>query len=100
MWDDNLIAWASLSIPMGAPNAELAQSLIEYAAQAEPQARFAEIQPYSPANSDAKPELDELQEKWNTAKAEIQDAAVVTNAEWWAENIDDAEAEWTAWSTS
>lgn len=100
VWEDNLLAWASLSIVKGSENIEAAQSLIDYAATAESQARFAELQPYSPANLDAEPELDDLQEKWNTAGEEVQDSAVVMDAEWWAENIEDAEAEWTAWATS
>ncbi|EYT55268.1 polyamine ABC transporter substrate-binding protein [Leucobacter sp. UCD-THU] len=100
VWQDNLLAWASLSIIKGTKNPEAAQSFIEYAAQAEPQARFAELQPYAPADLSAQPELDELQQKWNVADAEVQQQSVVTDVEWWAENSADAEAEWTAWSTS
>ncbi|UOQ57597.1 ABC transporter substrate-binding protein [Leucobacter allii] len=100
VWQDNLLSWASLSIIKGSKNAENAQSFIEYAATAEPQARFAELQPYSPANLAAEPELSELQEKWNVAKAEVQDQSVVTDVQWWADNSAEAEAEWTAWSTS
>ena len=100
VWEDNLLAWASLSIVKDTPNLENAQSFIEYAAQAEPQARFAELQPYAPADLSAKPELDELQEKWNVAKADVQSQSIVTNVQWWADNSADAEAEWTAWSTS
>ncbi len=99
-WDQNLLAWASLSIIKGTPHLEAAQSFIEYAAQAEPQARFAELQPYSPANSDAEPELDELQQKWDVSKSEIQEQSVITDVEWWAENSADAEEEWTSWATS
>ncbi|CAG7604917.1 ABC transporter substrate-binding protein [Leucobacter soli] len=100
VWEDNLLAWASLSIVKGSKNAANAQSFIEYAAQAEPQARFAEIQPYSPANLSAAPELSDLQQKWNVADASVQDQAVVTNVQWWADNSGDAETEWLAWSTS
>lgn len=100
MWENNLIAWAALSIVKGAPNREAAQQFIEYAATAEPQARFAELQPYSPAHRDAAPELDELQQKYNVADEEIQSQAVVVDSDWWAENNDDANEAWTAWSTS
>jgi putative spermidine/putrescine transport system substrate-binding protein len=100
VWDNNLIAWASLSIVKGSPNRDAAQSFIEYAATAEPQARFAELQPYSPAHVDSAPELDELQEKYNVADESIQSQAVVTDVAWWAENNDDANEAWTAWSTS
>lgn len=100
LWQDNLLAWASLSIIKGTPNLEAAQSLIEYAATAEPQARFAELQPYSPANSDAAPQLDELQQKYNVADPEIQSQAVVTDVQYWADNNAEAEQAWTRWSTS
>ncbi|MFS0897291.1 extracellular solute-binding protein [Mycolicibacterium litorale] len=100
VWDNNLLAWASLSIVKGTKNREAAQSLIEYAATAEPQARFAELQPYSPANSDAAPQLDELQQKYNVADPQIQKQAVVTDVRYWAENNDAANKAWTEWSTS
>lgn len=99
-WQDNLLAWASLSIIKNSKNRAAAQSLIEYAATAEPQARFAEIQPYSPANSDAKPELDELQQKYNVADPKIQSQAITTDVQYWADNNDAANKAWTAWSTS
>lgn len=100
VWQHNLLAWASLSIVKGAKNLEAAQSLIEYATGPEPQARFAELQPYSPANSDARPQLDELQQKYNVADPAIQEQAVVTDVQYWAGNNDSANQAWTAWSTS
>lgn len=100
VWQDALLAWASLSIIKDSPNLEAAQSLIEYAAQAEPQARFAERQPYSPANLEAQPELDEVQEKYNVAAPDVQDQAIVTDVQYWADHNDEANEAWTAWSTS
>ncbi|WP_336659143.1 extracellular solute-binding protein [Leucobacter sp. USHLN153] len=100
VWEDNLLSWAALSVIKGTKNLESAQSFVEFAAQADPQARFAELQPYAPANMEAEPELDELQQKWNSASAEVQKQAVVPDVQWWADNSADAEAEWTAWSTS
>ncbi|RGE23280.1 extracellular solute-binding protein [Leucobacter sp. wl10] len=99
IWEDNLLAWASLSIIKGSKNAANAQSFIEFAAQAGPQARFAELQPYAPADLSAEPKLDELQQKWNVASEEVQSQSIVTDVQWWADNSADAEAEWTAWST-
>lgn len=99
-WEDNLLSWATLSILKGSDHVEAAQSFIEYAAGAEPQARFAELQPYAPANLEAKPDLDELQDKYNVAKPEIQEQAVVTDAAYWAEHNDEANEAWTSWSTS
>jgi putative spermidine/putrescine transport system substrate-binding protein len=100
VWTDNLLSWATLSIVKGSDNVETAQDFIEYAATAEPQARFAELQPYAPANLEAKPDLDELGQKYNVADAEIQDQAVVTDAQYWADNAAEADKAWTSWSTS
>lgn len=100
VWQDNLLAWATLSIIKGTPHLEAAQSFIEYAATAAPQAAFAELQPYAPANLEAQPQLSELQQQYNVANAEIQDQAVVTNAAYWAEHSAEAETAWTTWSTS
>lgn len=100
IWEDNLLAWASLSIIKGSKNLENAQSFIEFAAQAEPQARFAELQPYAPAELSAEPQLDELQQKWNVADESVQSRSIVTDVQWWADNSAEAETEWTAWSTS
>lgn len=99
-FEDNLLSWATLSIIKGSPNKEAAQSFIEFAAGAEPQATFAELQPYAPANLEAQPDLDELQDEYNVAKSEIQDLAVVTDAQYWADNNDEASEAWTSWSTS
>jgi putative spermidine/putrescine transport system substrate-binding protein len=99
-WTDNLLSWATLSIIKGSDNVEAGQDFIEYAATAEPQARFAELQPYAPANLEAEPDLDELQTKYNVADPEIQDQAVVTDAQYWADNADEANDAWTRWSTS
>ncbi|MBK0417652.1 ABC transporter substrate-binding protein [Leucobacter sp. CSA1] len=100
VWEDNLLSWASLSIVKGTKNLEQAQSFVEYAAQAEPQARFAELQPYAPANMESEPELDDLQQRWNSADPAVQEQAVTPDVQWWADNSADAEAEWVAWSTS
>ncbi len=100
VWANNLIAWATLSIIKGSPNLEAAQSFIEYAATAEPQARFAELQPYSPAHADAQPELSELQQKYNVADPGIQAQAIVTDVQFWADNSAEIEELWAAWSTS
>lgn len=100
VWENNLIAWATLSIVKGSPNKEAAQSFLEYAATAEAQAKFAELQPYSPAHMDAKPSLSDLQQKYNVASPAIQSVAIVTDVEFWAENSAAIEEAWAAWTTS
>jgi len=99
IWDDAMLAYATLSIPKGAPHKDLAMKFIAYATGPEPQARFAELQPYAPVHKDAKPKLDEKAQKWNTAREDIQKAGFFQNVEWWAQNQDEATKRWTAWTT-
>lgn len=100
VWQNNLIAWATLSIIKGSPNLEAAQSFIEYAATVQAQAKFAELQPYSPAHSDAKPSLNELQQKYNVSDPAIQSLAIVTDVQFWADNSSEIEELWAGWATS
>ncbi|GLW98237.1 ABC transporter substrate-binding protein [Microtetraspora sp. NBRC 16547] len=98
-WKDNMLAYAVLMVPKGAPHKDLAMSFIAYATGAEPQATFAEKQPYAPINIDAKPQLDDLAEEWNTARDDIQQAGYFQDAAWWGANMDEATKRWTAWTT-
>ncbi|MFE2039752.1 ABC transporter substrate-binding protein [Streptomyces sp. NPDC059477] len=99
VWEDNMLAYAVLMVPKGAPNKDLAMDFIAYATSAGPQAAFAEDQPYAAVNSDAKPELDALAEEWNTARADIQEKGFYQDVAWWASNQDAATEKWTAWAT-
>ncbi|MEV7289195.1 polyamine ABC transporter substrate-binding protein [Streptomyces sp. NPDC093252] len=99
VWEDNMLAYAVLMVPKGAPNKDLAMDFIAYATSAEAQSAFAEDQPYAAVNSDAKPELDALAEQWNTARAEVQEKGFYQDVAWWAENQDAATEKWTSWAT-
>lgn len=99
VWKDNMLAYATLMVPKGAPNKDLAMDYIAYATSAEPQARFAEQQPYAPVNSDAKPKLDPLAQEWNTARKDVQEMGYFQNVQWWGTNLDQATKRWTGWST-
>ncbi len=98
-WNDNMLAYAVLMVPKGAPNKDLAMSFIAYATGADPQARFAEDQPYAPINIDARPQLDALAQEWNTARDDVQKAGFFQDAAWWGANMDEATKRWTAWTT-
>ncbi|MFJ6569445.1 ABC transporter substrate-binding protein [Streptomyces sp. NPDC091292] len=99
VWQDNMLAYAVLMVPKGAPNKDRAMDFIAYATGAKAQAAFAEDQPYAAVNSDAKPKLDSLAESWNTARTDIQDKGFYQNVDWWAKNQDDATKRWTDWAT-
>lgn len=99
VWRDNMLAYATLMIPKGAPHKDLAMDYIAYATSAKPQAKFVEMQPYAPINSDAKPKLDALAQKWNTARKDIQDQGYFQDVPWWGKHQDEATERWTTWST-
>lgn len=99
IWKNNMLAYAVLMVPKGAPHKDLAMDYIAYATSAEPQARFAEKQPYAPVNSEARPKLEPLAQKWNTARKDIQQQGFFQNVQWWGKNQDEATKRWTAWST-
>ncbi|WP_380280608.1 ABC transporter substrate-binding protein [Kitasatospora purpeofusca] len=99
VWQDNMLAYAVLMVPKGAPHKDLAMDFIAYATGAKGQAAFAEDQPYAAVNSDARPELDALAEEWNTARDDIQQKGFYQDVTWWAENQDTATKRWTDWAT-
>ncbi|MEU0989467.1 ABC transporter substrate-binding protein [Streptomyces sp. NPDC005953] len=99
IWQDNMLAYAVLMVPKGAPNKDLAMDFIAYATNAKSQAAFAEDQPYAAVNSDAKPQLEPLAEEWNTARDDIQEKGFYQDVAWWAKNQDEATKRWTGWAT-
>ncbi|MEU0686378.1 ABC transporter substrate-binding protein [Streptomyces uncialis] len=99
VWQDNMLAYAVLMVPKGAPNKERAMDFIAYATGAKAQAAFAEDQPYAAVNADAKPKLEPLAEKWNTARSDIQGKGFYQDVAWWAKNQDEATERWTGWAT-
>ncbi|MFI9625901.1 ABC transporter substrate-binding protein [Streptomyces sp. NPDC052042] len=99
VWQDNMLAYAVLMVPKGAPNKERAMDFIAYATGPKGQATFAEDQPYAVVNSDAEPKLDNLAQAWNTARSDIQDKGFYQNVGWWAKNQDQATKRWTDWAT-
>jgi len=52
---------------------------------------------YSPVNTDAKPQLDELTSSFITTTKARQDQAVPVDATWWAANQDALLTHWSAW---
>ncbi|MFJ4688644.1 ABC transporter substrate-binding protein [Streptomyces sp. NPDC091377] len=99
VWQDNMLAYAVLMVPKGAPNKDLAMDFIGYATSAKGQAAFAEDQPYAAVNSDAEPQLDDLAQQWNTARADIQEQGFYQDVAWWAKHQDEATERWTGWAT-
>ena len=54
VWNGAELYWANLVVPKGDPNAKAAWQFAGFVAQAKPQADFAMLLPYGPANPEAR----------------------------------------------
>lgn len=99
VWQDSMLAYATLMVPKGAPHKDLAMKYIAYATSAEPQARFVEQQPYAPVNKKARPKLDAQAKQWDVSRKDIQRQGYFQDVKWWGKNLDQATKKWTTWST-
>ncbi len=97
-WNENIAVYDVFMIPKGSQNKAAAMEFISYATGPEPQAKLTETIPYSPINSDAKPEVDELITSFLSTRPGVQKTAVVQDQAWWSENLEAATERWTAWA--
>jgi len=98
VWKDHFILYDTLSIVKGAPAGDLAVDYINFATQVPQQERFAELMPYGPANSDAKPKLDEISKQMDLNAADVAPEAIMIDQQWYADNFDELSETWTKWS--
>lgn len=100
VWNQNLFGWASLVIPKGTPNKDLAMSAIRDVLTPRTQARLSENIAYAPVHEDADPKLNPVYAEYNVADPKIQRQSVRQDAEWWGANQKTAVSKWTTWTTS
>lgn len=84
-------------VPKGTPNKDAAMEFLDYALRPEPQAAMAKGSGYAPINEDAEPGFTEEEQKW-VPSGQDNGTGFWRSDEWWAENLEDATARWTAWS--
>ncbi len=97
VWGTTVTTFNSLAVPKSAPNTEAAEDFIAYATQPEQSAKFAELSGTSPANLEAKPQYDDLAQKFDAFADDGRTETVQLDAVWWSENVDDVQARFTAW---
>lgn len=97
VWDKTIVSMDSLVIPKGAPNADEARKFIAFAVQAEQSAKFAELANLVPANLDAKPKFDEIQQALNPSLPEREAGMIYSDIDWWAENLTAVVEKYTVW---
>ena len=95
-WNQHLIAYNAYFVPKGAKNKDLAMEFIAFATSAKAQGEFQSIIPYPAIVSDA-PEStgDELFKSFLPGD---DTTGVVIDQAWWADNMEEAIAKWTAWT--
>lgn len=96
VWNQPLFYWDVFVVPAGAPNKEEAMEFINFAVQPEPQAKMTEGIGYGPANKHAKPDVDDLMGQF-VPSGQDNGTGIQRDMKWWAENLEEATAKWTAW---
>ncbi len=96
-WRGGMLAADSWVIPRGAPNAEIAMDLINFATRAIPCANFARLVPYGPVNRDAFALLQPDRLPLLPNSEQNRNLQFVQNWNWWADNRDDLTARFDDW---
>ena len=95
-WDQNIIVYDVFMIPMGSPNKDLAMQFINYAIGAEAQGKLQSTITYASINSKSPAATgDETFMAW--MPTEHTSVGIIQDQQWWAQNMDEATAKWTAW---
>ncbi|TRW47574.1 ABC transporter substrate-binding protein [Georgenia yuyongxinii] len=98
VWNQAMLYWDGMAIPKGSTNLDAAHQFISFSIAAGPQATLTENTAYAPINTDAKPEVDPLKEQF-LPLGQDGGTAFLRDMGYWAEHMDEAVNEWTAWTT-
>jgi putative spermidine/putrescine transport system substrate-binding protein len=100
VWNGAEIYYANLLVPKGNPRAKLAWEFCNFVAQAKPQAEFAMLLPYGPANPDARALMTEARLKQTPAWPENEKVSFRHDAAWIAPKLAQIRERWTRWLTT
>jgi putative spermidine/putrescine transport system substrate-binding protein len=95
-WNQHLIAYNAYFVPKGAKNKDLAMKFIAFATSAKPQSVFQSLIPYPAIVSDAPESTGDALFKSFLPGGDT--TGVVLDQAWWATNMAEATAKWTAWA--
>ncbi len=97
VWNEAEIYYANLQIPKGNPNAPAAWAFCNFVAQAKPQADFAMLLPYGPANPGARALMSEARLRQTPAWPDNEKVAFTHDAAWIAPRLAQIRERWTQW---
>ena len=99
VWNGAELYWSNLIVPKGDPNAKAAWQFVNFVAQAQPQANFAMLLPYGPANPAARALMPEGRLKQTPAWPGNEKVMFQHDAAWLAPRLAEIRERWTQWMT-
>ncbi len=100
VWNGAELYHATLLVPKGDPNAKSAWEFCNFVAQAKPQADFAMLLPYGPANPGARALMPEARLRQTPAWPDNAKVAFQHDAAWIASRLPQIRERWTQWLTT
>jgi putative spermidine/putrescine transport system substrate-binding protein len=100
VWNDAELYWSNLSVPRGDPNAKAAWQFAGFVAQAKPQADFAMLLPYGPANPAARALVPQAQLRLTPAWPANAQVMFQHDTAWLAPRLAEIRERWTQWMTN
>jgi putative spermidine/putrescine transport system substrate-binding protein len=99
VWDGAELYWANLVVPKGDPSAKAAWQFAGFVAQAKPQADFAVLLPYGPANPGARALMPEAKLRLTPAWPANEAVMFQHDTKWLAPRLAEIRERWTQWMT-
>jgi len=100
VWNGAEIYFANLLVPKGDPNAAAAWQFCNFVAQAKPQAEFAMLLPYGPANPGARALMSEARLRQTPAWPDNERISFQHDVAWLAPRMAQLRERWTQWLTT
>ena len=100
VWNGGELYWSNLIVPKGDPNAKAAWQFAGFVAQAKPQAAFAMLLPYGPANPEARALIPEARLRVTPAWPDNEKVMFQHDTAWLAPRLAEIRERWTQWMTS
>jgi putative spermidine/putrescine transport system substrate-binding protein len=100
VWNGAEVYHANLLVPRGDPNAKTAWEFCHFVASAKPQADFAMLLPYGPANPGARALMAEWRLKQTPAWPDNAKVSFQHDAAWLAPRLAQIRERWTQWLTT
>jgi putative spermidine/putrescine transport system substrate-binding protein len=97
VWNESEIYKVNLVIPRGDPRAKETWEFCNFVAQAKPQAEFAMMLPYGPANPAARALMTEARLKLTPAWPEHEKISFTHDVAWIAPRLPQIRERWTQW---